>query len=189
MRSDHISRHMEVLNKRKELAKPEHQFYNYNVFKNINLYKDLHEENKNNAFVQDFEHDCTTLKRKHGEDNTANGTTPENSEEICADIAMEILDKMFVEDATENKHVDEHDCTTAKRKREEIVMDKSVNGDFIIHCGQYNLKVHMERKNYNTQEDMNQQTEPSKETVQCNNLVEAVEVWKIYKLLQRMKNK
>ena len=189
MRSDHISRHMEVHNKRKELAKPEHQFYNYNVFKNINFYKDLYEKNKNNASAQDSEHDCTTLKRKHGEDNTANGTTPENSEEICADIAMEILDKMFVEDATENKHVDEHDCTTAKRKREEIAVDKSVNGDFIIHCGQYNLKVHMERKNYNTQEDMNQQTEPSKETVQCNNLVEAVEVWKIYKLLQRMKNK
>ena len=53
---------------------------------------------------------------------------------------MEILDKMFVEDATENKHVDEHDCTTAKRKREEIAVDKSVNGDFIIHCGHFNYK-------------------------------------------------
>ena len=45
----------------------------------------------------------------------------------------------------------------------------------------------MERKHSHTQEDVNQQTEPSKETVQCNDLIEAVEVWKIYKLLQRMK--
>ena len=110
-------------------------------------------KNKNNASAQDGEHDCTTLKRKHGEDNTANGTTPENTEEICGDIVMEILDKMFVEDATESKHVDEHDCTTAKRKHggddnqsaaktkcEEIVVDKSVDGDFIIHCGHCNYK-------------------------------------------------
>ena len=34
-----------------------------------------------------------------------------------------------------------------------------------------------------------QHTEPSGETVQCNNMIEAVDVWKIYKLLQRMKNK
>ena len=51
------------------------------------------------------------------------------------------------------------------------------------------MKRHMETKHSHTQEDVNQQTEPSKETVQCNDLIEAVEVWKIYKLLQRMKNK
>ena len=67
----------------------------------------------------------------------------------------------------------------------------------LFYCGhcdyatkrKYNLKIHMERKHSHTQEDVNQQTEPSKETVQCNDLIEAVEVWKIYKLLQRMKNK
>ena len=67
----------------------------------------------------------------------------------------------------------------------------------LFYCGhcdfnseyKQNLKRHMKRKHSHTQEDMNQQTEPSKETVQCNNLVEAVEVWKIYKMLQRMKNK
>ena len=104
---------------------------------------------------------------------------------------MEILDKMFVEDATESKHVDEHDCTRAKRKHggddnqsaaktkcEEIVVDKSVNGDFIIHCGhcnykndyKYNLKVHMERKHSNTKVEENHHTETFKETVQCNDL-------------------
>ena len=61
----------------------------------------------------------------------------------------------------------------------------------LFYCGhcdfnseyKQNLKRHMKRKHSHTQEDMNQQTEPSKETVQFNNLVEAVEVWKIYKLL------
>ena len=70
----------------------------------------------------------------------------ENIGEICRNIVMEILDKMFVEEATESKQVDDHDCTTTKRKHdgddnqsapktklEEIVTDKSVNGNFIIH--------------------------------------------------------
>ena len=45
----------------------------------------------------------------------------ENSEEICSDIVMERVDKMFVgdESATERNHDGEHyttNCTTAKRK-------------------------------------------------------------------------
>ena len=65
--------------------------------------------------------------------------------------------------------------------------------NYCAHCDyatkrQFDLKRHMERKHSHTQEDMNQQTETSKERVECNNLGEAVEVWKIYKLLQRMKN-
>ena len=45
----------------------------------------------------------------------------ENSEEICSDIVMEMVDKMFVgdESATERNHDGEHyttNCTTAKRK-------------------------------------------------------------------------
>ena len=42
----------------------------------------------------------------------------ENSEEICKDIVMEILDKMFVpEDSTsKRKHDEEHDQPTLKRK-------------------------------------------------------------------------
>ena len=47
----------------------------------------------------------------------------------------------------------------------------------------------MERKHSHTQVDEDHHTVSSKETVQCNNMIEAVEVWKIYKLLQRMKNK
>ena len=54
--------------------------------------------------------------------------------------------------------------------------------------GIVNIK-HMERKHSHTQEEVSPHTVASKETVQCNDLIEAVEVWKIYKLLQRMKNK
>ena len=53
MRSDYLKRHMEVHKKRNEFSKPEHQFYNYNLFKNINLYKDLYEKNKNYASSDD----------------------------------------------------------------------------------------------------------------------------------------
>ena len=67
----------------------------------------------------------------------------------------------------------------------------------LFYCGhceyksnyQQNVKRHMERKHSHTQEEVSPHTVASKETVQCNDLIEAVEVWKIYKLLQRMKNK
>ena len=49
MRSDSVSRHMKIHMKvherREETSKPRHQFYNYNIFKNIKLYK----EKKNNG--------------------------------------------------------------------------------------------------------------------------------------------
>ena len=48
--------------------------------------------------------------------------------------------------------------------------------------------MHMERKHSNTKVEENQHTKTFEERVECNNLVEAVEVLKIYKLLQRMKN-
>ena len=47
----------------------------------------------------------------------------------------------------------------------------------------------MERIHSHTHADEDHHTVDSEETVQCNNMIEAVEVWKIYKLLQRMKNK
>ena len=61
------------------------------------------------------------------------------------------------------------------------------------HCNyatkrKYNLKVHMERKHSNTKVEEKNQIETFEERVECNNLVEAVEVLKIYKLLQRIKN-
>ena len=42
----------------------------------------------------------------------------ENSEEICKDVVMEILDKMFVteDSASKRKHDEEHDQPTLKRK-------------------------------------------------------------------------
>ena len=155
--------------------------------------------------------------KRHMKVHTTEDQT-ENSGEICRDIVMEILDKMFVEEATESKQVDEHDCTTAKRKHdgddnqsapkrkcEEIATDKSVNGDFIIYCAhcnyatkrQYNMRRHMDTHNMrrhmgtkhsHTKADENQHI-PSKGSVECNDLDEALEVWKIYKLLQRMSNK
>ena len=51
------------------------------------------------------------------------------------------------------------------------------------------MKIHLERINSHTQMDEDHHTVASGETVHCNDLIEAVEVWKIYKLLQRMKNK
>ena len=65
---------------------------------------------------------------------------------------------------------------------------------YCAHCDfkseyKHNMKRHMETKHSHTQEDVNQQTEPSDKTVKCNDMVEAAEVLKIYKLLQRMKNK
>ena len=61
------------------------------------------------------------------------------------------------------------------------------------HCNyatkrKYNLKVHMERKHSNTKVEEKNQIETFEERVECNNLVEAVEVLRIYKLLQRIKN-
>ena len=65
---------------------------------------------------------------------------------------------------------------------------------YCAHCDfkseyKHNMKRHMETKHSHTQEDVNQHAEPSDKTVECNDIVEAVEVLKIYKLLQRMKNK
>ena len=58
------------------------------------------------------------------------------------------------------------------------------------HCDYKSIRMwcinrHTENKHGTNQPT--QHTEPSGETVQCNNMIEAVEVWKIYKLLQRMK--
>ena len=47
----------------------------------------------------------------------------------------------------------------------------------------------MKIKHSQTQVDEDHHKGASKETVQCNDLIEAVEVWKIYKLLQRIKNR
>ena len=120
--------------------------------------------------------------------------------------------------ATERNHDGERDCTTEKRKYdgddnqaapkrkcEENATDKSVNGDFSIYCAhcnyvtkrQYNMRRHMDTHNMrrhmgtkhsHTKADENQHI-PSKGSVECNDLGEALEVWKIYKLLQRMNNK
>ena len=65
---------------------------------------------------------------------------------------------------------------------------------YCAHCDykskvKCNVKRHMKIKHSQTQVDEDHHTGASKETVQCNDLIEAVEVWKIYKLLQRMKNK
>ena len=65
------------------------------------------------------------------------------------------------------------------------------------HCGhcdyatkkKFNLERHMKGIHSNTKVEEKQHTETFEERVECNNLGEAVEVWKIYKLLQRMKNK
>ena len=40
MRSDHLNQHLKVHERREETSKPHHQFYNYNIFKNIELYKE-----------------------------------------------------------------------------------------------------------------------------------------------------
>ena len=120
--------------------------------------------------------------------------------------------------ATERNHDGERDCTTEKRKYdgddnqsapkrkcEEIATDKSVNGDFIIYCAhcnyatkrKYNMRRHMDtndiRREMGTKHSHTKMSEnqhiPSEGSVECNDLGEALEVWKIYKLLQRMNNK
>ena len=136
----------------------------------------------------------------------------ENNEQICQDIVMEMLDKNFTQEgsATVRNHDGERDCTTEKRKYdgddnqaapkrkcEEIVTDKSVNGDFIIYCGhcnyatdyKQNMRRHMETKHSHMMTYNENHHIPSKGSVKCNDLNEALEVWKIYKLLQRMNNK
>ena len=74
---------------------------------------------------------------------------------------------------------------------------------YCAHCDfkseyKHNMKRHMETKHSHTQEDVNQHAEPSDKTVECNVkdevknqelLEDSFEVLKIYKLLQRMKNK
>ena len=40
MRSDTLKTHMKVHERREETSKPHHQFYNYNICKNIKLYKE-----------------------------------------------------------------------------------------------------------------------------------------------------
>ena len=47
MRSDHLNRHLKVHERREETSKPHHQFYNYNIFKNIKLYKEKTTMGKN----------------------------------------------------------------------------------------------------------------------------------------------
>ena len=47
MRSDTLKRHLEVHEKREETSKPHHQFYNYNIYKNIKLYKEKTTMGKN----------------------------------------------------------------------------------------------------------------------------------------------
>ena len=62
----------------------------------------------------------------------------------------------------------------------------------LFYCGhcdfnsvyKQSLKRHMERIHSHTQVDEDHHTVASEETVQCNDLVEAIEVWKIYKFLQ-----
>ena len=65
--------------------------------------------------------------------------------------------------------------------------------NYCAHCDyatkrQFDLKRHMERKHSNTKVEEKNQIETFEERVECNNLVEAVEVLRIYKLLQRIKN-
>merc|ERR1712030_66403 len=52
----------------------------------------------------------------------------------------------------------------------------------------HNMRRHMGTKHSHTKVDENQHI-PSEESVECNDLDEALEVWKIYKLLQRMNYK
>ena len=47
----------------------------------------------------------------------------ENSEEICRDIVMEMLDKVFVEDATESIQVDERDWLQQKENMMEMIIN------------------------------------------------------------------
>ena len=47
MRSDALKRHLGVHERRGETSKPHHQFYNYNIYKNIKLYKEKTTMGKN----------------------------------------------------------------------------------------------------------------------------------------------
>ena len=47
MRSDNLYRHLKVHERREETSKPHHQFYNYNIYKNIKLYKEKTTMGKN----------------------------------------------------------------------------------------------------------------------------------------------
>ena len=176
MRSDNLKGHMKVHEKREESSKSPQQFYNYNLFKNLNLYQEICEKILNDGPTQegsaternhDGERDCTTEKRKYdGDDNQS----------------------------------------APKRKCEEIATDKSVNGDFIIYCAHcnyatktkynmrrhmdtHNMRRHMGTKHSHTKVSENQHIPSKGSSVECNDLDEALEVWKIYKLLQRMNNK
>ena len=52
-----------------------------------------------------------------------------------------------------------------------------------------NMRRHMETKHSHMMTYNENHHIPSKGSVECNDLGEALEVWKIYKLLQRMNNK
>ena len=176
MRSDTVKRHMKVHSTEDQNENNE-QICQDIVMEMLD--KNFTQEGSATERNQDGERDCTTGERNH------------DGERDCT---------------TEKRKYDGDDNQSAsKRKCEEIATDKSVNGDFIIYCAhcnyatkrQYNMRRHMDTHNMrrhmgtkhsHTKADENQHI-PFKGSVECNDVGEALEVWKIYKLLQRMSNK
>ena len=103
MRSDTLNRHLKVHERREETSKPHHQFYNYNIFKNIKLYKEK-----------------TTMGKNKKEDiwacyNCNRWETDERCQ-ICS-----------AENICSNEDMNEDD------KENDISDVRGVNGNFIIH--------------------------------------------------------
>ena len=61
MRSDALKGHLEVHEKREETSKSHHQFYNYNIFKNIKQCKEFNEKKRKNDDTGQYR---STTKRK-----------------------------------------------------------------------------------------------------------------------------
>ena len=172
MRSDALKRHLGVHERRGETSKPHHQFYNYNIYKNIKLYKEKTTMGKNKK--EDI-WACYNCNRWETDDrcHICNATTMkihiihtlENNDLMC----RELLDEML------NKVVEPEDHPTTKRKFDGEQYTQDDQPSIKRKCGDNMIDDEVLEKMLEEQ------------TVQYNRKVDLGE--KVYKILGRGKVK